>query len=418
MNVKKTTIMSLVMVLLIVSSIPWISIAGAFEYPPLPQLTVEVNGSWVDVILMGEGGVDLDGYWDINGLDMYMWFNPGVISAVSADVDPDGWYTQFWPGGVKTIRKIIGSDYVRVAFQGIPGAEGAHTPPSGQGRILTVQFDASVDPSTAEIYLLTPRLRRPKVVPLWNSGYFLTIPVGFPHPERSEAPWFNSPSGPYIPHVIELPYPVEIPPVAEFTVSDRTPSADEEVTFDAWGSYDPYGAAGHSNEPLVSYDWDFGDGTTGSGVTVTHTYGERGFYEATLTVTDNQGLTGSASLIMAVHPLQRAWPEHRRYSVSQDEDEYNDLTARVKNKGTATVDVRAKFSTFDPRTGLRMGPTLVATGTSTAGELLDLTVGWNPASFGWPGTKTRYEVIVELFHREGSKWIFSGSFRIVFKVVP
>jgi PKD repeat protein len=46
---------------------------------------------------------------------------------------------------------------------------------------------------------------------------------------------------------------------------------------------------------IVSYAWDFGDGTTGSGVSVTHIYKAPGSYKVTLTVTDDAGLSASAS---------------------------------------------------------------------------------------------------------------------------
>jgi chitinase len=39
----------------------------------------------------------------------------------------------------------------------------------------------------------------------------------------------------------------------------------------------------------VRYDWDFGDGTTGSGATVTHTYSTPRAYSVTLTVTNDRG---------------------------------------------------------------------------------------------------------------------------------
>ncbi len=58
------------------------------------------------------------------------------------------------------------------------------------------------------------------------------------------------------------------------------------VYFDGSGSYDPDGE-------IVSYDWDFGDGTTDSGETVSHTFRDPGGYTVTLTVTDDQGATGS-----------------------------------------------------------------------------------------------------------------------------
>lgn len=47
------------------------------------------------------------------------------------------------------------------------------------------------------------------------------------------------------------------------------------------------------SEPYTwtTYSWNFGDGTTGSGQTVTHTYSTAGFYRAILTAIDGQGNT-------------------------------------------------------------------------------------------------------------------------------
>lgn len=73
------------------------------------------------------------------------------------------------------------------------------------------------------------------------------------------------------------------PPVAEFTsVTDLT------VTVDASASYDLDGT-------IMSYDWTFGDGGIASGPTASHSYAKPGTYTITLTVTDNDGLTGSVS---------------------------------------------------------------------------------------------------------------------------
>ena len=60
---------------------------------------------------------------------------------------------------------------------------------------------------------------------------------------------------------------------------DKTVDVNTVVNFDGSGSYDP------DNDPLV-YEWNFGDGATGSGVTATHTYTTPGVYTATLTVSD------------------------------------------------------------------------------------------------------------------------------------
>ena len=58
----------------------------------------------------------------------------------------------------------------------------------------------------------------------------------------------------------------------------------EEITFNGSLSYDP-DAEGY----IVTWYWDFGDGTNGTGETTTHTYSNAGTYDATLTVTDNDG---------------------------------------------------------------------------------------------------------------------------------
>jgi len=65
-------------------------------------------------------------------------------------------------------------------------------------------------------------------------------------------------------------------------------SAGEPVQFDGSGSFDTDGE-------IVSWTWDFGDGTTGSGMTVMHTFAEDGTYEVVLCVTDDDGLTSCCS---------------------------------------------------------------------------------------------------------------------------
>ena len=54
------------------------------------------------------------------------------------------------------------------------------------------------------------------------------------------------------------------------------------VGFDGSGSSDPDGDA-------IAYGWSFGDGTTGTGVSPSHTYADNGSYTGTLTVTDARG---------------------------------------------------------------------------------------------------------------------------------
>jgi len=60
------------------------------------------------------------------------------------------------------------------------------------------------------------------------------------------------------------------------------------VSFDASGSTDTDGS-------IATYVWNFGDGSTATGKTVSHTYNTAASYSATLKVTDNQGATNTTS---------------------------------------------------------------------------------------------------------------------------
>jgi PKD repeat protein len=86
--------------------------------------------------------------------------------------------------------------------------------------------------------------------------------------------------------------PAPKPPIANFKLLDPSPEWDTQVRFDASiSSSDPDGS-------IVSYHWDFGDGTTGEGVNVSHKYPQaggfyQGGYEVILTIKDNQNLSAT-----------------------------------------------------------------------------------------------------------------------------
>jgi PKD repeat protein len=82
------------------------------------------------------------------------------------------------------------------------------------------------------------------------------------------------------------------PPVAD-AGPDQSSYVDETVTFDGSDSYDPDGT-------IESYAWTFGDGGTGSGEVVTHSYTSSGTYTVSLTVTDNEGLTDTDYAIVTI----------------------------------------------------------------------------------------------------------------------
>ena len=91
--------------------------------------------------------------------------------------------------------------------------------------------------------------------------------------------------------------------VAAIGLDNREPSSDAggpyggavgvPVLFNGSASSDPDGSIGR-------YDWDFGDGNTGSGLFSTHTYTAPGAYTARLTVTDNRGASNQSTASVIV----------------------------------------------------------------------------------------------------------------------
>jgi parallel beta-helix repeat protein len=72
-------------------------------------------------------------------------------------------------------------------------------------------------------------------------------------------------------------------PFADFVWSPSAPEINELVTFDASASK-PIGGE------IISYEWNFGDGSSASGKIVTHIYATVGTFTVTLNITDSEGL--------------------------------------------------------------------------------------------------------------------------------
>jgi PKD repeat protein len=81
---------------------------------------------------------------------------------------------------------------------------------------------------------------------------------------------------------------------------DQTVQGKISVTFDACSSCDNVG--------LARYEWDFGDGSTGVGMTTTHTYSQPGTYTVILTVKDSADNTSTDTLTVIVLAATEALP--------------------------------------------------------------------------------------------------------------
>jgi PKD repeat protein len=131
----------------------------------------------------------------------------------------------------------------------------------------------------------------------------------------------------------EEPPPDNKPPVALFSFSPTTGSAPLEVNFNAGASYDPDGT-------IVSYAWSFGDGKSGSGKTVSHTFAKPGTFTAELIVVDNQGASATA-----MHSLEVVnQPPVAGFSIAPDT---GIVPVRVAFDAAASYDPDGKIVLYD-----------------------------------------------------------------------
>jgi uncharacterized delta-60 repeat protein len=86
---------------------------------------------------------------------------------------------------------------------------------------------------------------------------------------------------------------MDLPPTAGFTATPASVTTGQAVAFDASSS-------GDSDGTISQVSWNFGDGASGAGTTISHAYAQPGSYNVQATVTDDNGLTASASKTVTV----------------------------------------------------------------------------------------------------------------------
>jgi PKD repeat protein len=83
------------------------------------------------------------------------------------------------------------------------------------------------------------------------------------------------------------------PPGAVASANPESGTAPLSVQFSSDGSNDPDGS-------IVAYAWDFGDGGSSSEANPSHTYNAAGTYQASLTVTDDDGTSQGDTVVITV----------------------------------------------------------------------------------------------------------------------
>ena len=91
---------------------------------------------------------------------------------------------------------------------------------------------------------------------------------------------------------ITVTAPDNLPPTCAITSTPERPRVGGQISFDSY-CLDPDGT-------VATAVWTFGDGTTGSGCTITHTYTSHGSHPVTCTVTDDDGKSASCAATVKI----------------------------------------------------------------------------------------------------------------------
>lgn len=147
-------------------------------------------------------------------------------------------------------------------------------------------------------------------------------------------------------------YPYNQPPQVDISPSPSFGTAPLAVNFTA-NAYDPDGY-------ITSYYWNFGDGQTANGASVSHTYQTAGNFNATVTVTDDYGDSASASVIISASSgTQPPQGESADGDILPDafENTLADAFTPVYHVSAYEPDNFATFGNFVPQTvQQRLGP--------------------------------------------------------------
>ncbi len=130
-----------------------------------------------------------------------------------------------------------------------------------------------------------------------------------------------------------MPESPDSPPVPVISSDKDIVAPGEEVFFDAsssWAWVEDNGKLKKSTKAIVRYEWDFGDGTTATGVNVTHSFASEGSYPVKLTVVGPNGKSASA-----IKTIRVVKPEETR-------------PVQLKNPNTIVVARIGEPQTLDP----------------------------------------------------------------------
>ncbi len=271
-------------------SVQTVRSAGAVNDGAWHHLVGTLDGSgarlYVDGVLAGTNTAatsaqGYSGYWRVGGDNLNGWPNAPASSSFAGSVDEVAVYSR------ALTAAEVGDHHVRATQPGAANAKPAAAF-SATASGLTAAFDATASSDTDGTIASYA----------WDFGDGSTGTGATPSHAYAAAGTYTvaltvtddrGATGTASKAVTVTAPPANVAPVAAFTAA----AAGLTATFDASGSSDADGT-------IASYAWDFGDGTTGTGAKPGHTYATAGTYTVRLTVTDDDGATGTVSKAVPV----------------------------------------------------------------------------------------------------------------------
>lgn len=168
------------------------------------------------------------------------------------------------------------------------------------------------------------------------------------------------------------------PPSATLSAAPTVGAAPLSVSFSATQSADPDG-------DTLAYAWDFGDGSQGTGATISHTYANTGSYTATVRVTDSAGQSATAQSIISVGQVPAGAPVPHQITTTIDPSpvvigHQETVTTTIGNSGDAApiiVDMEIYDSSVH-----QVAQQIFENQTIPKGGTSDYTLSWLPPTVG------------------------------------
>ncbi len=127
----------------------------------------------------------------------------------------------------------------------------------------------------------------------------------------------------FLPHTANATVTFDINDIRAVIAANDIVQVEKNIILDASQSFAP------DKEEPVHYEWDFGDGTTETGIEVVHSYSNPGEYRVTLTVTQKGESSSFQSLVFAYEKLILLLTD-----ITDRQENIANLSEKAREKGT------------------------------------------------------------------------------------